>query len=198
MRRALILVGFFLTAHLLASAQSLESRPWWAGLEFGDGQLKLTSDQHESSRIPTFAFGFSGGHRIGERARIGMQVNGWLLEPSNFNDPTVGENVSTVLGILDVFPVRKVPLFFRGGAGLGMYSNNHPLAQNGHGLAWTAGAGYEIPLRNNLALVPVVDYASGGFGDDRSSLPIQTNRRYSVIEFKAALVVHFGKRHDGR
>jgi hypothetical protein len=192
MQRALVLVGL-LSVSLLASAQSQQSRPWWAGIELGDGQLKLTSDQHQSSRGAAFAFGIFGGHRVGNRARIGMQVNGWLLEASSLSDPTVGESVSTVLGIFDFFPVRKIPFFFRGGTGLAMYSNNHPGAVGGHGFAWTAGAGYEIPLTNNVGMVPVVDYASGGFGDARNPDAVLTNRRYSVIEFKAGFVWHFGK-----
>lgn len=197
MHRILALLGLFvLSICPFASAQSQRSRPWWAGLDLGDGQLKLTSDQHESSRVATFAFGFSGGHRLGERARIGMLVNGWLLEASNLNDPTVGEGVSNVLGVFDAFPVRKISLFLRGGAGLAMYSNNHPDASDGTGFAWIAGAGYEIPLRKNLTLVPVVDYATGGLGDTSSPDAIQTNRRYSVVEFKVGFICHFGKIHN--
>ena len=194
MERTLMLVGLFiLSACLLAPAQSQQSRPWWAGVELGNGQIQLTSDQYQSSRSATFAFGLFGGHRVGEHARIGMQVNGWLLEASNLNDPTVGEGVSNVLAIFDAFPVRKAPLFLRGGAGLAMYSNNHPNASDGKGFAWMAGAGYEIRLRKNLALVPVIDYASGGFGDTSSPNAIQTNRRYSVVEVKVEFVCHFGK-----
>jgi hypothetical protein len=195
LRAPVVVAVFLLSACVLASAQSQQSRPWWAGVELGDGQLKLTSDQHQSDRGAAFAFGFVGGHRLGEHARIGMQVNGWLLQASNLNDPTVGESVSTALAIFDAFPIQKVPLFLRGGTGLAMYSNNHPLASGGHGFAWTAGAGYEIPLTTTAALVPVVSYSLGGFGDVRTAVEIATNRRYSVIEFKAGFVWHFGKPH---
>jgi hypothetical protein len=196
MQRRLLLLGLsILCACLLAPAQSQQSGPWWAGIELGDGQLKLTSDQHQSNRGAAFEFGFFGGHRIGERARIGTLVNGWLLEPSNLNDPTVGEGVSNLLGVVDAFPFRKIPLFVRGGAGLAMYSNNHPGAPGGHGFAWTTGAGYEIPVTRNFAVVPTVSYAAGRFGDVRSPDATLTNRRYSVIEFKAGFVWHFGRAH---
>lgn len=174
------------------SAQSQQERPWWVGLEAGDGQLKLASDQQESSRRATFEFGFSGGHRLGSRARVGVEVNGWLLQASNFNDPTVGESVSNVIGVVDVFPARKIPLFLRGGAGLAMYMSNRPEGYGGNGFAWVAGGGYEIPLTQTLAIAPIVDYASGTFSDVRNPLTVQTGRGYSVIEFKAAFVWHFG------
>lgn len=54
-------------------------RPWWVALELGDGQLKLTSDQFNTTRHPAFALGFAGGHSLGGRARIGLELNGWLL-----------------------------------------------------------------------------------------------------------------------
>ncbi len=161
-------------------------------MEAGDGQLQLTSDQQESSRRATFEFGFAGGHRLGDRARVGLEVNGWLLQASNFNDPTVGENVSNVLGVIDVFPVPKVPFFLRGGAGLAMYMNNRPDGYGGNGFAWVAGGGYEIPVTRNLAIAPIVDYAAGTFSDVRNPLTVQTGRGYSVIEFKAGFVWHFG------
>ncbi len=191
-RTVFVIALLSLNVCLMSSAQELNSRAWWLGVEAGEGQLKLESDQNTGSRGPTFAFGFAGGHRLGNQARVGVEVNGWLLEASNFNDPTVGENVSNVMGIFDVFPVRRIPLFLRGGAGLAMYSNNHPTGTGGTGFAWNVGAGYEIPLKGNVGLAPMVDYAAGGFGDVKNPLTVETGRRYSVVEFKAAIIFHFG------
>jgi hypothetical protein len=194
MQRTAMVVGALLFGMcLLASAQAPKTQPWWVGIEFGEGQLQLTSDQQQGTRHPTFAFGIVGGHKIGSRARVGMQVNGWLLQASNFNDPTVGESVSNVMFLVDAFPVRKSPLFLRGGVGLAMYTNNRPTGTNGNGLGWTAGVGYEIPLTRNVGLAPIVDYASGHLGDGRNITGLETGRQYSVIEFKAALAFHFGK-----
>ncbi|HEV2297998.1 MAG TPA: hypothetical protein VGR72_05730 [Candidatus Acidoferrales bacterium] len=167
-------------------------RPWWIGGEFGEGQLKLTSDQSSGSRISTFELGFVGGHTLGNRARLGVELNGWLLQASNANNPTVGESVSDVIGVFDFFPSRKLPFFLRAGTGLGLYSNNRPNGFNGHGLGWTTGGGYEIPLTERLGLAPMIGYAAGGLGDVRNAITVQTNRRYSVIEVKAAILWHFG------
>jgi hypothetical protein len=65
-------------------------RPWWIGFELGDGQIKLTSDQFSGTGHPAFALGFVGGHSLGDRARIGLELDGWLLQSFNLNDPTVG------------------------------------------------------------------------------------------------------------
>src|SRR5215472_6265630 len=69
-------------------------RPWWVALELGDGQLKLTSDQFNTNRNPAFALGFVGGHSLRKQARIGMELNGWLLQSFNLNNPAVGGCVS--------------------------------------------------------------------------------------------------------
>ena len=119
MRQALailIFIGMTTLGVKPAQAQIDQNlRAWWAGGEIGEGQLSLSSDQVHRDRTPTFALGFFGGHRLGDQARVGLEMNGWLLQASNLNDPTVGESVSNVLGVIDVFPTRKIPLFIRGG-----------------------------------------------------------------------------------
>jgi hypothetical protein len=162
-------------------------------LELGEGQLKLTSDQFNTARNPVFALGFVGGHSLGNRGRIGLELNGWLLQSFNPNNPEVGESVSNVLVIVDVFPIRKTPIFLRTGPGLALYQNNRPGGFNGTGWSWTAGVGYEILLTEKFGLAPIVDYSAGGLGDVRNTLAVETGRRYSVVEFKVAIAWHFGR-----
>ena len=173
-------------------------RPWWVALELGDGQLKLTSDQFNTTRHPAFALGFAGGHSLGGRARIGLELNGWLLQSFNLNNPAVGESVSNVLAVADVLPIRKTPIFLRAGSGLALYQNNRPGGFGGTGWSWTAGVGYEIPLTKQFGLAPIVDYAAGSLGDVRNTLAVETNRRYSVVEFKVAIAWHFGRTKEAK
>jgi len=180
------------------------TRPWWIGLELGDGQIRLTSEQfsttssHASptsteSRRASFELGFAGGHRLGNRARIGLDVDGWLLQAYNYNNPIVGESVTNVLGVIDVFPLRRIPLFLRAGAGAALYTNDRPLEFGGTGWAWTAGAGYEFLLPKRLGFAPIVDFDAGTRGDVHNVITVETGRRYSAVEFKGALTWHFGK-----
>ena len=190
-----IVIGMATIGVKPAQAQSDQNlRAWWAGGEIGEGQLSLGSDQIHRDRTPTFALGLFGGHRLGERARAGLEINGWLLQASNLNDPTVGESVSNVLGVIEVFPIRKIPLFIRGGGGLAMYQNNRPGESGGTGWSWTGGAGYEIRISERLGLAPMVGYAYGRFDDVRNPITVETGRRYSVVEFKVAAICHFGRR----
>ena len=180
----------------VSPANTQANSPWWVSGEFGEGQLKLSSDQQQGDAVPTFALGFAGGRQINNFARVGVKLNGWLLQASDLNDPTVGESVSNVMGIIDVFPLRRSRLFVRGGWGWASYTNNQPTGSNGNGVGWETGAGYEIPLRGQLRLAPTVEYAAGSLGDAFDPVAPQTQRRYSVIEFKLAVVFRFG-RHVG-
>jgi hypothetical protein len=110
------------------------------------------------------------------------------------NDPTVGESVSNVLGVIDVFPVHKIPLFVRGGGGLAMYQNNRPGESGGTGWSWTGGAGYEVRFSERLGFAPIVGYSYGRFDDVRNPITVETGRHYSVVEFRVAAIWHFGKR----
>jgi hypothetical protein len=189
-----LIIGLIFVAPVVHAQgrQELTVRPWWVGFELGDGQLKLTSDQFSGTRNPAFALGFVGGHSLGNRVRVGLEVNGWLMQSFNTSNPAVGESVSNVLGLVDAFPIRNRPIFLRASAGLALYQNNRPGGSNGSGGSWVVGAGYEIALTKNLGLAPIVDYAAGSLGDVRNVIAVETGRRYSVVEFKAALIWHFG------
>jgi hypothetical protein len=74
----------------------------------------------------------------------------------------------------------------------------HSHGFDGSGWSWTAGVGYEIPLTERFGLAPIADYAAGSLGDVRNLLVVETGRRYSVVEFKVAIVRHFGRPKEAR
>jgi hypothetical protein len=170
------------------------SSPWWVTGELGAGQIKLRSDQQPGDRLTTFALGFSGGYQPKDWVRVGLHVNGWLLQAFSLNDPTVGESVSNVGGVVVIFPSRKSGMFARGGFGMSAYTNNRPTGANGNGPDWEVGGGYEIPVHGRIRLAPMVEYSAGGLGNGAITLPVQSGFRYSVVEFKLAMIGGFGHR----
>ena len=165
--------------------------PWWVSMDMGEGQIKLSSDLQDEKRVPTFAIGFQFGHQAGKFARAGVDVGGWTLQAFDLNDPTVGESVGNVMGVVDVFPLRR-GLFARGGLGWSSYTNNQPTGANGTGFAWKTGAGYEFPLGRSFRLVPIVTYSAGSLGDANYPNVPPTGGGYSVIDFKFGVVYRFG------
>lgn len=200
MKRMMLLMGCVIgfcfpgqeaRALLVTPARMQLERPWWVSGEFGEGQLKFSSDHLQGDRVPTFAMSFAGGRQVREGMRFGLKLNGWTLESSDPYDLTKGESVSNVMGMVDVFPLPRTRLFVRGGFGWASYTNNHLTALNGDGVGWETGVGYEIPLRGQLRLAPIVEYASGGLGDAHDAAR-QTVPKYSVLEFKLGVVYRFG------
>lgn len=171
-------------------------RNWFAGGELGAGALSVSSDQIGGDRNPTLAMGFLAGHRIGSRVRLAGEVNGWLIQAYDLSNPAVGESVTNVWGLVDVFPIRRLPLFVRAGGGLALYQNNRPEGSNGRGGSWTAGAGYEIRATDRLGLAPMVEYAYGRFDDVNNPITVETGRHYSVVEFKIEAIWHWGKQAE--
>jgi hypothetical protein len=197
MRRNIILAGIVAAMLLGPSAQGQKIWPWWVAGEFGEGQLKLSSDQVPGKQDSTFALGFAGGHQLGTRARAGLHVNGWLLQAFSLNDPTVGESVTNVMGVVDVYPLRNWNrVFLRGGLGRAIYAVNNKYQTGGSGAAWESGVGCEIPLRGGVSLAPTVTYAAGRLGDVHIPAESQTGRGYSVVEFKIAAIWHFGRARE--
>lgn len=198
MRRMAMMVGLLVGMCLSPFAKGQQDRAWWVMGESGEGEFKLSSDQVQSKRDPTFAFGFAGGHRWRtSKARFGLHVNGWLLDAFSINDPTAGQSMTNVMGIIDIFPFRYDDrLFVRGGFGLATYTDNREAGSGGHGPAWEGGAGYEFPLSEKLSLIPMAEYSGGRLGDANNHILGATGRRFSVAEFKLALVYRFGRHRD--
>ena len=181
--------------HAMAAEGELQpnDKAWWVAMDAGGGGLALASDQFKGARELRFALGLAGGHRIGGRIRAGLQVNGWLLQAYDYHNMDQGKSVSNVLGIVDVFPIRRASLFVRGGVGVAMYDNWRPFQAGSHGVAGTGGVGYEYRLNRHLSLAPIVQYSKGTLGEVRDVIQIATNRRYSVLEAKLGIQVHFGR-----
>lgn len=178
-------------AQTVSSERSSADPKWWVSASLGEGQLKLESDQQRWERVPTFSIGFGLGRQIGPWARAGMEVDGWLLQAFDLNNPGVGESVGHVMAIGDALPLRRHGLFVRGGFGWSSYTNVRPAGSNGGGLAWMAGGGYEVPVSGSIRLVPSMGYSAGHLGKGGTPTP-QTHFGYSVIEFKVGVLYRFG------
>lgn len=169
--------------------------PFWWGFEIGAGQIKLNSDQQKGTFNTSFALGFAGGYQPVDWMRVGLHLNGWLLQASDLYNPAVGEAVTNVGAVIDVRPVRNSRLFVRGGFGRGIYSIERPTGTDGNGPAWEVGCGFDfIPLKGNGRMAPTIEYSSGTLGKGSPTFPPQTGLNYSVLEFKLTAVGNFGHR----
>jgi hypothetical protein len=188
--RALALLLTLLSAHPLL-AQDATYRPWWLEVGFGYGRFHRTSDQAPGSSTASFAEAFRAGYALGPRVRIGVSVNGWLLQAYNLTNPTLGESGTTVLALAQVFPFTR-PLFLEAGAGYASNDSNHPGAWTTRGWGWAAGTGYRLPVTRGFSLTPALYYSSARLGDTPASSPPETAIGFSVWDVRLSATLHLG------
>jgi hypothetical protein len=110
---------------------------------------------------PTVALRLGG--TVSEQLRLGGETIVW------FHDVPGGtESLSSLLFIAQFYPLRRAPLFLKGGAGLGRAGVDFRdgVSVDDVGFAYAVGAGLEIPVNRRVAIAPVVDWVqqfySGG------------------------------------
>ncbi len=140
--------GFWLAASLGAGRESFDLNDDGAGYS-----TSLTE--------PTVALRLGG--TVTEQLRLGGETIVW------FHDVPGGtESLSSLLFIAQVYPLRRVPLFLKAGAGLGRAGVDfrNGLGVSDVGFAGAVGGGLEIPVTRRVAITPVVDWVqqfySGG------------------------------------
>lgn len=174
---------------MLAVALHAAAGGWELGARTGYGRLALRSDQTGATTHDAWSLAGRAGYRVFSRLSMGLDLGGWLLQPSNTEDPERGESASSALLYFHAYPFERVPLYLRLAAGRGSYTNN---SQQGHGGAgwgaWAVGAGCEVAVSERLALVPQFQYAGSPLSGVPASVGARTGRRYDVLDFSVGLL----------
>jgi hypothetical protein len=165
---------------LLLAQEPPTRRGLWIGLGFGGGQVEHRSDQDPPVRTTTVTASLRIGVVVVPAVRVGIEANGWLLEPSDFNDPTRGETVNETLFIAEVYPWPTRNLFLKAGYGWGEFHNKNPASHGSHAFgAVSLGIGYDVPVGRNLFVTMAADYSLGPGGSVLPPLsPVATGRRF--------------------
>ena len=158
------------------------------GFQSGYGRLNLRSDQGDDLTRRTYSMGLQGGYAVTSRVILGLEVNGWLLEPFNWHDEEKGEAVNNTMLLLHVFPIERQPVYLRAALGRAGYTANAPEKQGGSGWgSWLAGIGYEISPSQHFYIAAQISYGRGNYSDVPDILGRVTGRRYRVADISLAL-----------
>jgi hypothetical protein len=161
-------------------------KKFYAGLEMGAGWLDLTSNQLNEGRTARFALGLYGGYKPNRWLRIGINLNGWLIQPYNqfyffyFGDE--GISISNIYGQIQAFPIKKLPFFLNFQGGSSKYVNLNPDGHNAKGMGGKLGIGYDFPTFENLGFSLNANWGFGSFGDFKSQNISITDQKYNVFE----------------
>ena len=123
-----------------------------------------------SDEITKPSFWLAAGGTVNPNFRLGGEINAWVNE---YNDQ--GEQITeSLVGFMltgQVFPVRDLGLFAKGGIGITRSGSDidFGIGSGETGFGYLVGAGYEIRLARNFFLVPsinLVKHASTANRDD--------------------------------
>lgn len=175
---------------LFAQSEILRKK-FYVGMEMGAARLLFLQNNQEGSRSSNFVLGFYGGYTPTEMLRMGINVNGYLLEPyGNFyDDPQKGISISNVQAQVQLFPLQAVPVFANAQGGWSTYTNHNSDAFNSKGYAGKIGLGYEQAISKRLSLQLLLNYSSGRFRDvNYPSIPVSViNQHYNAFELLVGL-----------
>lgn len=134
---------------------------WFSfGLGRGDDTYRYDADPEFGHSLKKPSFFIAAGGTVNPHLRLGGEINAWV---NTYNDNVTGYNIteSLVGGLLtaQVFPVRQLGLFVKGGAGIsrsGADVSGGSSSSGEVGFAYLYGAGYELKLGRNFFITPLV------------------------------------------
>ena len=149
-----------------ASAEDLYIRNgFWGGIDAGAGLVALSYDQEADEEDTYLYLGFKGGYFINPQFLVGIELSGWLLEASDFNDPDEGRGISQAFLITQLYPIKESNFFVKAGGGyVSIWSNRPDDTRRKQGLGLTVGGGYEFRLTETASLSPFATFSYGDAG----------------------------------
>lgn len=147
----------------------VERKTWWAALNFGGAALSQSGGGIHKDNTTGF-LGFEGGYVVHPQFLLGIELSGWLLEPSNTQNPSVGEGIMQAFLTTHYYPLPDSGLFVKLGGGYVSHWNNRPgEPRRLNGLGLSVGGGYDVVLTESLPVLPFVTpfvtYSFGEAGD---------------------------------
>lgn len=152
-------------------------------MDMGAGWLMFTQNNKPEDYTARYALALYGGYQPFRWLRIGINVNGWLIEPfgSFYDNPEKGISISNTNAEIMVLPLKQ-NFFFLLQGGHTTYTNHHPGSYNASGTNLKVGLGYEFSLANHWALPVSFRYGEGKFKDIHYTGIDVVNQHFNVFE----------------
>ena len=160
-----VAVVIFCWVPFASAEDSYIRRGFWGGIDAGAGLVGLSYDQEEDEDDVFFYLGFKGGYALNPHFLIGIELGGWLLDASDFNDPDEGRGIGQAFVITQFYPGDESNFFLKAGAGyVSLWSNRTEDTRRKQGLGVSVGGGYDFRLNETVNLTPFVSFNYGEAG----------------------------------
>ena len=136
---------------------------WWFGVDLGAGQLQRSVPGVSESKLRFYA-SIEGGVAVTPQLLFGVETGGWLLQASDYWDPTQGAAISPLFVTARIYPSKMSTFHLRIGGGL-VNAWSNPTDTSNWGTGWEAGVGYDVRLGGRHHITPFVLYSGGRVGE---------------------------------
>ncbi len=161
----LAMVGLLFVAARPAWAAGPGDPPgrWWFGFDLGTGDLRRSAPGASESKLRFYA-NFEGGVVVTPQLLVGVEAGGWLIQPSDWWDPTRGAAISPMFVTARIYPSKMSTFHVRLGGGLIDAWDNALPDSDQIGAGWEAGLGYDVRIGGRHHITPFVIYSRGRAG----------------------------------
>jgi hypothetical protein len=140
----------------------------WVGGGVGYAATKLSCGLcgEEGSRIGGLSGYLRAGYTLTPSFLMGVEIDAWggSAEPEDPDNDTVGRFMGSVMAVGYWYPSTRMGLFLKAGAGMVSYRADGDFLTVGS-FGGTVGAGFEVPVADNLSVVPFVNYLDSANGE---------------------------------
>ncbi len=171
-RVLVVLIGLMVLPSVGVVAQITIPAPqhhgFWVGGGLGYAATKLSCGLcgEEGSRIGGVSGYLRVGYTLTPSFLLGAEIDAWggSAEPEDPDNDTVGRFMGSVMAVGYWYPSTRMGLYLKAGAGMVSYrADGDFLTVRSFG--GTVGAGFEVPVANNISLVPFVNYLDSASGE---------------------------------
>ncbi len=182
----------------LTAQQSERTSGLWIAGGIGGGWTRVHCDICNSDLLFGLSANLGIGSRLGSSLALGLEGSGWRKRVESEN--VVTKRRQTALqGVVYWYPARNGPrYFFKGGVGIVSFridddpgpgeEDEDPITSNS--LGGQVGVGYEIPISNNLAVVPYLNFVGSLGADLKQGNTELTSASVIAIQFGLGLAWH--------
>lgn len=164
---------------------------FYAGLSVGAGGATDTCSQCINvEREWGLAGDLRAGLSLGPSLRVGPEVGFWRKTEDGF-----GLTLVTVLGTATLHPYDRAGFFLKAGLGGAFARDSFDFGSGGvshteTGLAFMAGAGYDLRVGDRLSLAPAVTYSrTNSIQFPFDDVPSLAQRRFAVLAFTVGVTL---------
>jgi hypothetical protein len=123
---------------------------------------------------------------MSKQVLLGGEIDAWTKSDSGFTD-----QLGNVSAAVYYYPAVSSGFFLKGGVGFSTFRETNGVTDEGTGVGFLAGLGYDVRVGRNVSLTPVANFYWGAVGDIKeNSAAVITGWKQHVFDVGLGITFH--------